>query len=119
MFTYDDWISEVVGVCELIVSKDALYRTWVLHDYSITSIHYYDELFQQLIGDLRLDENIKHFKSKLDQHRALDSVAGFATALHYLDEQIESRAELRDPAVLLISPEWQLLKEAAAKVLVV
>ena len=51
MFDFNYWFDGIVSTCELIVSKDAFRRAWILGDRSITSIHDYVELFEQLMGD--------------------------------------------------------------------
>ena len=50
------WLDGVVGTCELIASQDAFRRTWLAGETGITSIHYFDELLEQTLGDLRLDQ---------------------------------------------------------------
>src|SRR5690348_13036878 len=106
MFSFEYWFSGIIGTCELITNKDAFYRTWVLGDHSLTSIHYYDELFEQLVGDLHLDDCIQQFAADLERHGAFKAFVEFSVALHTLDRQIESLAELRNSAALLNSREW-------------
>ena len=88
-------------------------------DSSITSIHYYDELFEQLMGDLRLEEHIKQFDSRLKGLGAVEALSAFSAALLRVDRCIESRPELQSPKVLLVSAEWAESQRAASDVLAV
>ena len=116
MFTLEYWLEGVVRTCELIASKEAFFQTWVLGDHSITSIHYYDELFEQLIGDLHLEECIGQFENTLRKDGAFDALSSFAAALRHLDQCIESRYDLHDAKILLASEEWAAFQYAARQV---
>ena len=117
MFTFEYWLEGVVRTCELIASEEAFFRTWVLGDRSITSIHYYDELFEQLIGDLHLEECIGQFENTLRKDGAFDAVSSFAVALRHLDQCIESRSDLHDAKMLLASEVWAAFQNSARQVL--
>jgi hypothetical protein len=114
---FDYWFDGIVGTSELIADDEALRRTWVSGDHSITSIHYYDELFEQLAGDLHLDESLTKYADVLKGFDALDDLQRFATALHTLDAQIEANPDLQNPAMLLGSSEWKNFQVAAKRVL--
>jgi len=117
MLTIEYWLEGIIGTCELIVSKDAFTRAWILGDQSVTSIHYYDELFEQLIGDLHLEECIGRFESVLREIGAFDELSAFPAALRRLDQHVETCASLQDPKVLLASEEWAEFQLAAKRVL--
>lgn len=117
MFTVEYWLEGIVRTCELIANKDALTEVWIRGDQSITSIHYYDELFEQLIGDLHLEECIGQFASALREIGAFDDLATFSASLRRLDQRVETCAGLQDPKVLLGSEEWAGFQLAAKSVL--
>lgn len=117
MIDFNNWFRQIVTTCDLIASKDAFTRTWILGDHSITSIHYYDELFEQLIGDLHLEECLQQFESTLREVGAFEALSSFYAALRLLDERIETRSDLQDPKLLLSSVEWATFQTAAKQVL--
>ena len=117
MFTFEYWLTGIVSTCELIASKDAFYRTLILGDHSITSIHYYDELLEQLIGDLHLEECIGLYEGTLRKDEAFDAVSGFAAALRLLDQSVATHSDLREAKVFLASEEWAAFQNAAKQVL--
>ena len=117
MFDFKYWFEGIVGTCELIVSKDAFRRAWILGDKSVTSIHYYLELFEQLMGDLHLEECIGQFAEELQQIGATEAVTELAKGLRKLDERIEGNRDLQDPEKLLASPEWASFRIAARRVI--
>ncbi len=113
-FTY--WFEGIVGACELISSPNAFERAWVMGDASTTSIHYPDEFFEQLLGDLHLEECLKHFEDRLRKVDALEVIANFANVLVDLERTIRNNPALNTPKTLLASPEWSILQGAARRV---
>jgi hypothetical protein len=111
------WFDGIVGTCELIASTDAFARAWLKQDTSITSIHYYDELMEQLLGDLHLIEHRARFEAALKRIDALDTISAFSNSLLALQRSVTARAELRDPRVLLASQEWADLQSTALSVI--
>ena len=99
----------VIGACELIASTDAFWRAWIEHDTSITSTHCYDELMEQLLGDLHLIEHRVRFDVTLKSIDASDAISALSSALVTLEGSVNERAELRDPGALLASQEWAAL----------
>lgn len=116
MFDFEYWFDCIVGTCGLIADNDAFMRTWVLGDDSITSIISYDELFEQLIGDLHLDESIQRFAGNLHSLGALETIRGFARAVHEIESRIAATPELQNPADLLRSQEWRDFQVTAKRV---
>jgi len=117
VFDFDYWFDGIVGTCNLIADNEAFRRAWLLEDQTITSIHYYDEMFEQLVGDLHLEESIVRFANILSASGSLETVQAFATALHELDGRIECNEELQNPRALLGSREWRSFQLAAKRVL--
>jgi|SRR5665213_2590042 len=116
MIDFEYWLSNLVGTCELIASETAFQKVWVERDYSFTSIHYYDELYVQLVDGLHIDELVTEFAPRIGDQGTIASLLEFARSLHILDASIEGKPALKDPEVLLSSPEWRLFQQAARKV---
>jgi hypothetical protein len=111
------WLDGVVGTCELIASQDAFRRTWLAGETSVTSIHYFDELLEQMLGDLRLEENAAGFAEALRELGVLDAVSAFCDALVSIKQSVDKHTELQDQVVLLSSECWRTLQAAAIRVI--
>jgi hypothetical protein len=116
MVDFNYWFEGVVGTCELISSPSVFERVWVFGDTGITSIHYADELFEQLLGDLHLQECLQHFADQLREMGAWEEIGNFASALVDLERIVRSNPALDDPRTLLASQGWSLLQTAARRV---
>jgi hypothetical protein len=117
MVDFEYWFNGIVGTCELIANEDVLRKVWIGGDRSITSIHYYDELYVQLTDDLFLDGNLREFASTIGDVGTIETLATFSQALNILDQSIKANQELNDPATLLSSPQWATFREGAKKVI--
>ena len=116
MIDFEYWIANVVAACELIASDEAFQKVWVNGDHTLTSIHYYDELYVQLTDGLRIKELIEEFSPRIGNRETLRVLREFAGFLLDLDRSIEKSPDLKDPATLLSSPQWKMFKESAQKV---
>lgn len=116
MVDFEYWFEGVVATCQLISSPTEFERVWIFGDSSITSIHYPDELFEQMLGDLNLEECHRHFADKLREMGAFDAVAEFTSILVDLETTIRSKPTLEDSRTLLTSQEWSVLQSAAKRV---
>ena len=114
---FNYWLDGIVGTSELIASTDGFRRAWLQGDTSITSIHYYDELMEQLLGDLHLKENTVQFASALKRLDAFDAVSAFAHAVLSLERTVQENTDLHDHETLLASREWASLQAAATRVI--
>jgi hypothetical protein len=88
MVDFEYWFNGIVGACELIADEDVLRKVWIGGDRSITSIHYYDELYVQLTDDLFLDGNLREFASTIGDVGTIQTLAKFSQALNILDQSI-------------------------------
>jgi hypothetical protein len=113
---WDYWFDGIIGTCRLIADRDVFKRVWILGDFTITSIHYYDELLEQLLGDLHLDTSLQRFEKRLSDVGALEAVQEFARALHELDACVSGAPELQDARTLLDSREWRDFQLTAKRV---
>jgi len=111
------WFGGIVGTCELIASADAFRRVWLQHEATITSIHYHDELLEQLLGDLHLEESVVQFGSALHELGALDAVRAFAGAVLDLEKAAREVTDLQNAEALLASRPWAQLQAAAGLVI--
>jgi hypothetical protein len=117
MIDFEYWIANIVGACDLIASDEAFRKVWVDGDHTLTSIHYYDELYVQLTDGLRINELIEEFSPRLSNQETLRMLREFAASLLALDRSIENSRNLEDPAALLSSPQWKMFKESAQRVI--
>jgi len=113
---WDYWFDGIISTCRLIADKDVFRRVWILGDFTITSIHYYDELLEQLLGDLHLATSLQRFEKRLSDVGALDAVREFARALHELDTRVTCTPALQEPCTLLDSREWRHFQLSAKRV---
>ena len=90
-------------------------RVWILGDFTLTSIHYYDELLEQLLG-VPLATSLQRFEKRLSDVGAIDAVQEFAGALHELDTRVTSTPALQEACTLLDSREWRDLQLSAKRV---
>ena len=111
------WLDGIIGTSELIASSDAFRRTWLEGETGITSIYCYDELLEQLLGDLRLGEHLVQFADALFKLGAVDAVTALWKALVSVKESVDEHRELQDQAVLLASEDWRNLQAAAMRVI--
>src|SRR5579862_6240149 len=116
MVDFEYWLDGVVGTCESIESESELHKVWIDGDDSITSIYDYDELYEQITGDLLFDTSLREFAARIGDEATMQTLAGFSQALKTLDQSIEANQELRNPAALLSSREWATFRESARQV---
>jgi hypothetical protein len=111
------WFDNVVGSSQLIASEGALRRKWVQKETGITSAYDPDELFEQLLGDLRLKDEVQRFKDDLIQLGAFDALNALTSALIEAEGLVRGDARFADPQTLLTSPEWAAVRHAAGGVI--
>lgn len=111
---FEYWLTGFVSTCELIAG-DAFRQAWVLGDGSVTSIYSASELFEQVLGDLHLEESIAGFHSKLQSLGALEAIATVANELIRIEGVTKSAPQFEDPGVLLSSQEWISLQATAKR----
>lgn len=116
MIQFSDWFRQIVTTCELIASEDALERKWVAHEVGITSIIDFEELYEQVFGDLDSEACLKKFGGIM-QAESISAVKSLLTALRANDALIMNRAELKRPSELFQHEYWVALKDAAQAVI--
>jgi hypothetical protein len=117
MIDLEIWLDQVVGYCEFICHKQALRRVWIERDITITSIYAYDELFEQLVGDMHLDSLVEQFAPKIIDEETIEMLRAFAKAIQRLDAQIDSHSELQSARRLLDSTAWAAFSKSASQVI--
>jgi hypothetical protein len=114
---FEIWLDQVIGYCEFICHKQALRRAWIEGDRTITSIYAYDELYEQLIGDMDLDSLVEQFAPKIANEEAIQTLRAFSKAIHRLDTQIDSHSKLQSSRHLLDSNAWAAFSTSASQVM--
>ncbi len=117
MVDFENWLDGIVSTCELITDKDVFERVWVFGDKTITSIHYPEELFEQLLGDLLSEDCLEHFQDRSQQMGIYEALLQFTEALLEAKNAINIHPNLRDPKNFLRSDEWARVKIAAQQLL--
>ena len=116
MIEFEDWFRQIVTTSELLASKNALERTWLQGDKTITSIVDFGELYEQVFGDLDSRLSLASFAPVLEP-RTRVAVENLLSELSAVDSLIERRPTLKSPSVLLASPAWARVREAAKAVI--
>jgi hypothetical protein len=117
MVDFEYWFDGIIGTCELIADRDVFEHVWVFGDKTVTSIHYPDELFEQLLGDLNVEENVEYFRDRLKQMGVFEAVVKFTAALLEVEKANKIHPDLRDPKSFLRSDEWARVKLAAQQLI--
>ena len=113
MIEFDNWFKNIVATSDLIASEDALFKVWVGGDRTITSAYDYGELAEQVLGDLELEEQTKHFSSQLEKLNALAPMTAFIRTFLNVDQSVKDNPTLLDARTLLKSTHWASLRKAA------
>jgi len=116
MIDFETWFSQIVTTCELVASEDALPRTWVGGERSVTSIIDFGELYEQVFGDLDSEACLAKFASAMGTQTRL-TVDTFLSSIKKLDSVAGNDPDLNKPAKLLASVAWREVKEAAMAVI--
>jgi hypothetical protein len=114
---FNNWITNIIATCDLIASPDALRKAWVQRDETITSAYDFNELAEQVLGDLALEEQIKRFSNELENKNALAALSAFSRAFRNVDQSTRENPALRDPSTLLNSDAWFSLRDTARSIL--
>lgn len=117
MISFDNWLSQIFGYCEFLVDSNGVKKSWILGDYSDTSITGFDELYEQIFDDLASDEMENTLDINISDAAARKSLSDFLAAVRSIDESIQKNSELKNNKNLLCSLEWAMLIESANNVL--
>jgi len=93
MMSFDTFFANLISTAELIASPNALPRTWIRGNDSVTSAFDYDELAVQLLDDLDLKGQIPRFSRELREIGAFDALTDFLSALIAVDSGIPSQPQ--------------------------
>jgi len=119
MIPLDVWTDGILSYCELIVHDTALKKTWVDHDRSITSVVDFDELIEQIFGDLDADNlEVEMLRGIAKTYGATDlseALRIFLAAMREADKTRGSVPRLLDATYLLQSTTWGAVIAAAQK----
>jgi hypothetical protein len=116
MIDFDSWFENIVSTANLIASPHALNQVWIQGDKNVTSAYDFNELLEQLLGDLHLQEETHRFHHQLRQIDAFEPITEFAQQLLGLERLVSNDLRLQDPQNLLTSPGWVQLKNLAQNI---
>jgi hypothetical protein len=116
MIEFEAWFCQIVTTCELVASEDALWRTWVGGERTITSIIDFGELYEQVFGDLDAETCSTRFTSMTDNETGA-TIQRFLNLVTRVDSLVQSQPDLKEPATLLASISWRDVREAARAVI--
>lgn len=115
MIENEVWIEGIAGTADLIATG-VIDHVWSTKEYGLTSILYYDELYEQVIGDLDSEEILKQFcRSELYTPELKAAASDFIAELMELDRKIVG-SKLKAEADILNMPEWRHFKKTSAVV---
>jgi hypothetical protein len=100
----------------LVASEDALQRTWVGGERTLTSIIDFGELYEQIFGDLDSDACLAEFGPMMGREVA-SVVERFLDAVKECDLLVSREADLQASEALLTSLIWRDVREAAGAVI--
>lgn len=121
------WLPQIIGYAEM-VEDGTLQKAWAEGDRSRTSVHYSDELVEQVFGDLNADEMMWEARQQLKPHPTLaQALELFLHSLRRLDAWIEDHVDTAvwregepiPPSVgsIFQSQEWWVAEKDAASVI--
>jgi hypothetical protein len=113
MLEFKTWFCQIVTTCELVASQDALQRTWISREKSITSITDFGELYEQVFGDLDPEACLTNFGATMNRE-TFQAVERFLITINVIDFQIRKEPELQQPERLFVQSIWKILKDSAA-----
>ena len=109
------WIPQIVGYAEIVFARSSDLRDcWVLGQCYWTSVTSFDELIEQVFGDL--DSNNLLEDAQIDStvpEELVKSIRNFLSAIKETDQVNESGEWADVPEALLASAEWQTVIDRA------
>ena len=112
------WLNYIRRTCTFILDERKLRSVWLDHKSGVTSVTNFDELFEQLFGDLDSENKEKEldriFVARID---AKKSIIQFLRAIKKIDQQRFSSKSYLNLENLLNSTDWTNLQTACRYVL--
>jgi hypothetical protein len=113
----DIWLPQIISYAAFIADENTVRDVWISGDQTITSATSYDELYEQVFGDLDSKAIWKDHKKELSDKANLQlSIDDFLNNFLLVDAQFGKR-NCTDHAALLMTPLWKQLRQTARKVI--
>jgi hypothetical protein len=111
----ETWLPQIIGYAELI-SGDDLWKVWVDKKEGVTSVTDFDELYEQIIGDLDSENLMKESEKMLpDNPRLRLALRTFMLRFDEVDKEFNSnKLSLKE---LLSSASWSDLKKVSCEII--
>lgn len=116
MIAWETWIPQIVRYARLIEDGETLRLAWEENNYTNTSVTDFDEMYEQVFGDLASDEFLERLPQFVEVERER-AIRDFLEGINTVDKARKDDASLMAPATLVASAHWDHLK-AAAKTLI-
>ena len=124
IYLYRIWLPQIVGYADSVLDG-TFEKAWAEGDQSRTSVHYSDELFSQVFGDLDAETHMEEARQTLGMHPNLVSaLSHFLCSLRQLEEWIEVHVDTvtwrqgeiipANVVAIFCSREWGEAQSAAA-----
>jgi hypothetical protein len=118
MIIFEKWISQILGYAQFVSDDKGVKSAWIDGDFSCTSITNFDELYEQMFGDLdsggfinRLNEFLPN---SIEECKALSE---FITSIIEIDEMMGQNKGGLSPIDLIQSDQWGRLVGVARRLL--
>jgi hypothetical protein len=111
----ETWLPQIIGYAELI-SGDDLWKVWVDKKEGVTSVTDFNELYEQIIGDLDSENLMKESEKMLpDNPRLRLALRTFMLRFDEVDKEFNSnKLSLKE---LLSSASWSDLKKVSCEII--
>ena len=110
----ETWLPQILGYCELVCDDLKIRRAWINHDTSATSVTSFDELYEQIFGDLDSDRLQAELPVLLNDADVMQhAIHDFLEALRASDRVRATEPGLKNASAFLSSKHWKLVQTAA------
>ena len=111
-------LSYIGRISKFILDEELIWSVWVNKKNDITSVTDFDELYEQLLGDLDMEELERDLPNILVVDVfSREKILNFLATFREVDGKINTNKELRDPSILLKSGIWKKFQVTCAVVL--
>lgn len=111
------WIVNLVSTCQFIINSELVEKVWAGKNYSISSIHNFDELYVQILDDMAFESAIVDFEALRENIDAQTPFRNFLTSLKRVNSVIEAHDIAEEPNRIFQLEEWKLFREASQMIL--
>jgi len=116
--SFDVFLEGILGAAELVSDKVTLKAVWLGGDRKKTSMVNFDEMYEQLFGDLYLDDYLEDITSPsymtLGQSQA---VRAFIEQIHVINDRYFKLPNPQNLNEIIETTEWEAFSVTASRVL--